>query len=116
MKAKLNEVGWEMFRHERQLLDTHSTILRFSDTAYDILSEVAQYPAFKDHEMAGFKDRLLLDIAYLNQEPTVKLMEGLHETAFRTSLGYSLYMPESSIGLHSPATLRDFTQVRGQQA
>jgi hypothetical protein len=84
-----------------------------SDTAYEILSEVAQYPAFKDHEMGGLKDRLLLDIAYLNQNPAVKLMEGLHETAYRTSLGYSLYMPESSIGLHSTAMLRAFTEVSG---
>jgi len=80
------------------------------DTAYEILSEAGQYPAFKDHELGGLKDRLLLDIAYLNQNPAVKLMEGLHETAYRTSLGYSLYMPESSVGLHSPAMLRDFAE------
>jgi len=79
------------------------------DTAYEILSEVAQYPAFKPHEMEGFKDRLLLEMAYLTQKPEVKMMEGLHEMAFRASLGFSLYMPESSIGLHSSETLKQFT-------
>ena len=82
-----------------------------SDTAYEILSEVAQYPAFKPHEMEGFKDRLLLEMAYLTQKPEVKMMEGLHEMAFRASLGFSLYMPESSIGLHSSETLKQFTTV-----
>ena len=86
--------------------------MHFSDTAYDILSEVAQYPAFKPHEMGGFKQKILLDSALLSQQPTVQLMEGLHEMAYRTTLGYSLYMPESCTHLHSPETLREFTEVR----
>lgn len=80
------------------------------DTALEVLAEVATAPAFKPWEVSDASPRLSLDLACLEQQPQVQLLEGLHKAAFRNTLGQSLYSPANRLGSHTPDMLAQFVQ------
>lgn len=80
------------------------------DTGIDFLREVATSPAFKPWEVAGLGERLGLDLAQLAAQPQVRLMEALHQAAFRTTLGRSLYIQPNRVPTINGATLTQFVQ------
>jgi ubiquinol-cytochrome c reductase core subunit 2 len=80
------------------------------DTALEFLGEVSSAPAFNAWELGELAGRMRLDLAHLEQQQQVRLMEALHSAAFRTGLGRSLYAPANRIGSYDQAALADFVQ------
>ena len=88
------------------------TFHSYSEAGVDILGDIVTRPAFKPWEVQDASSRLNLDLALLDQQPQVQLMEGLHKAAFRGTLGRSLYSPANRVGSHSPEMLYQFVKVR----
>lgn len=78
------------------------------DTAVEMLGHVATSPAFKPWEVAHANERLRLDLATFEQNPSAIMLEAVHQAAYRDTLGRSLYMPEFKIGSFSPDMLKSF--------
>jgi ubiquinol-cytochrome c reductase core subunit 2 len=80
------------------------------DTGLEYLQEVATSPAFKPWELSTLSERLDLDLAQLSTQPQARLMEALHQAAFRNTLGRSLYIQPNRIASFNGAMLSQFVQ------
>ena len=76
----------------------------------EALRQISTAPAFKEHEMASLLAKLKFDVASVMEQPGIKLLEMLHEAAYRNTLGRSLYAPEHLISSYSSEQLMGFLQ------
>lgn len=77
-----------------------------TDLAIDYLTDVVSSQAFKPWELKDVVPRLKLDLAQLPSSTLA--LELLHQAAFRSGLGNSLYAAPHKIGSHGTAQLQQF--------
>lgn len=65
-------------------------------------------PNWRDY--AGLKPRIQFDLACLNEQPNIKVIELLHSAAYRNTLGNSIYCPSSFLGSHTMDQVVEFMQ------
>jgi len=78
-----------------------------SEIGADYLADSVSNQAFKPWEVQRTLPRLKLELA--ERSGGAQAMELLHQAAFRSGLGNSLYCPSSKVGAHSSAQLSQFT-------
>ncbi|KAJ8931136.1 hypothetical protein NQ314_015990 [Rhamnusium bicolor] len=76
------------------------------EKALPFLTEVATQQVFKPWEVSDNSNRLLLEIA--TRPLQLRAIDLLHNAAFRTGLGNSLFIPKSQIGRISTETLQHY--------
>jgi len=67
-------------------------------------------PAYFDHEIAKVGKTLNYDLAVQQEQPTSRVFEALHQAAFRTNLGNSLYCPQHLTGSFTPELIQGFVE------
>jgi len=77
-----------------------------TDVAIDYLADVVSNQAFKPWELERSLPRLKLELA--QRSPASQVIELLHQAAFRSGLGNSLYCAPHKIGSHSTGALQSF--------
>lgn len=77
-----------------------------TDVAIDYLVDIVSNQMFKPWELADNLPRMKLDLAGLS--PATVASELLHQAAFRSGLGNSLYAAAGKVGSHKTDTLRQF--------
>lgn len=77
-----------------------------TDLAADYLCDVVSNQAFKPWELERNLPRMKLELATKN--PAADAVEMLHQAAFRSGLGNSLFCAPHKVGSHSPAQLQTF--------
>jgi len=81
-------------------------------TGVSLLSHVVTKPLFKPWEVDTLRHRVKLDLQLYHQDHAARLIEKLHRTAYRDTLGQSLYVHEDCIQSICPATLESFVDSR----
>ncbi|CAH1992282.1 unnamed protein product [Acanthoscelides obtectus] len=76
------------------------------EQALPFLTEVATKQVFKPWEVAELSNRLQLDIATRSLQ--IRTIDLLHNAAFRSGLGNSLFIPKNKIGKISSETLQHY--------
>lgn len=76
------------------------------DFAIDYFLDAIATPSFKPWELSDNSYRLAMEISELSNE--AKASELLHQAAYRSGLGNSLYSPVHMIGKHKPAIVESF--------
>ncbi|XP_018573227.1 cytochrome b-c1 complex subunit 2, mitochondrial [Anoplophora glabripennis] len=76
------------------------------EKALPFLTEVATQQVFKPWEISEITNRLLLDIA--TRPLQLRAIDLVHNAAFRSGLGNSLFIPKSQIGKISSETLQHY--------
>lgn len=76
------------------------------EKALPYLTEVATQQVFKPWEISDITNRLLLDIA--TRPLQLRAIDLVHNAAFRSGLGNSLFIPKSQIGKISSETLQHY--------
>ncbi|KAJ8915771.1 hypothetical protein NQ315_004583 [Exocentrus adspersus] len=76
------------------------------EKALPFLTEVATQQVFKPWEVSDITNRLLLDIA--TRPLQLRAIDLVHNAAFRSGLGNSLFIPKSQIGKISSETLQHY--------
>ncbi|VEN45844.1 unnamed protein product [Callosobruchus maculatus] len=76
------------------------------EQALPFLTEVATQQVFKPWELADLSNRLKLDIA--TRTLPIRTVDLLHNAAFRSGLGNSLFIPKNKIGKISSETLQHY--------
>lgn len=74
----------------------------------EYLGQASAAQAFKWWEIEDAVVRHKLDLAMLETQPDVQLMEALHRAAYRDGLGNGLFMPSHRLGTHGSDMLKDF--------
>jgi len=77
-----------------------------SDLALEYLTDVVSNQAFKHWELSNNLPRMKLEVA--TRSPATQAVELLHQAAFRSGLGNSLYCSPHKVGSHSTAALSSF--------
>ena len=77
-----------------------------TDLAADFLCDVVSNQAFKPWELERNLPRMKLELA--TKSPAADAVEMLHQAAFRSGLGNSLYCAPHKVGSHSTAALQTF--------
>jgi len=77
-----------------------------ANVAVEYLTDVVSNQAFKPWEVSRNVPNQKLEVASMS--PATQAMELLHQAAFRSGLGNSLYCPASKVGSHGPAQLGQF--------
>merc|ERR1712172_340948 len=77
-----------------------------TDLAADYLCDVVSNQSFKPWELERNVPRMKLELATKN--PAADAVEMLHQAAFRSGLGNSLYCAPHKVGSHSTAALQTF--------
>merc|ERR1712123_209168 len=77
-----------------------------TDIAVEYLTDVVSNQAFKTWELTRCAPRMKLELA--SASPATQAVELLHQAAFRTGLGNSLYSAPAKVGSHGPAQLGQF--------
>jgi len=77
-----------------------------TDVAAEYLLDCVGGQAFKPWELERNVGKIKLDLA--QRTPATQAVELLHQAAFRSGLGNSLYCPAHKVGSHSTATLQEF--------
>lgn len=77
-----------------------------TDLAIDYLADVVSNQAFKPWELERTVPRMKLELA--QRSPATQAVELLHEAAFRSGLGNSLYTAPHKVGSHNSATMQGF--------
>jgi len=81
------------------------------DESFDFLKDVSTAPAFKKWEIDELQGSLKIDLAILNQNPHLQMLELLHNAAFRNGLNKSLYAPDFMVGHYTPELLQEFVSA-----
>jgi len=76
------------------------------DLAMEYLADVVSSQMFKPWELGDSMPRMKVELALV--PPATLTTELLHQAAFRTGLGNSLYCPAHMVGKHGTATMKDF--------
>merc|ERR1712128_194363 len=77
-----------------------------TDIAVEYLTDVVSNQAFKTWELTRCAPRMKLELASVS--PATQAVELLHQAAFRSGLGNSLYSAPAKVGSHGPAQLGQF--------
>merc|ERR1712106_1160378 len=77
-----------------------------TDIAVEYLTDVVSNQAFKTWELIRCAPRMKLELA--SASPATQAVELLHQAAFRSGLGNSLYSAPAKVGSHGPAQLGQF--------
>merc|ERR1712123_468108 len=77
-----------------------------TDIAVEYLTDVVSNQAFKTWELTRCAPRMKLELA--SASPATQALELLHQAAFRSGLGNSLYSAPAKVGSHGPAQLGQF--------
>merc|ERR1711892_364819 len=77
-----------------------------TDIAVEYLPDVVSNQAFKTWELTRCAPRMKLELA--SASPATQAVELLHQAAFRSGLGNSLYSAPAKVGSHGPAQLGQF--------
>lgn len=77
-----------------------------TDLLIDYLTDMVSNQAFKQWELERNLPRLKLELA--QKGAAVEVIELLHQVAFRSGLGNSLYCPPTKVGSHNSAALQSF--------
>merc|ERR1712123_338014 len=77
-----------------------------TDVAVEYLTDVVSNQAFKTWELTRCAPRMKLELA--SASPATQAVELLHQAAFRSGLGNSLYSAPAKVGSHGPAQLGQF--------
>jgi len=77
-----------------------------TDVAVEYLTDVVSNQAFKPWELSRSAPQLKLELA--TRSPATQAVELLHQAAFRSGLGNSLYCAPGKVGSHGPAQLSQF--------
>lgn len=77
-----------------------------TDLAADFLCDVVSNQAFKPWELERNLPRMKLELA--TKSPAADAVEMLHQAAFRSGLGNSLYCAPHKVGSHNTAALQTF--------
>jgi len=77
-----------------------------TDVAAEYLLDSVGGQTFKPWELGRNVGRIKLDLA--QRTPATQAVELLHQAAFRSGLGNSLFCPSHKVGTHSTATLQEF--------
>merc|ERR1712212_275629 len=77
-----------------------------TDVAIEYLADVVSNQAFKPWELSRSVPRMKLELA--SSSPATQAVELLHQAAFRSGLGNSLYSSQARVGSHGTAQLSQF--------
>jgi len=77
-----------------------------TDVAIEYLTDVVSNQAFKPWELSRSVPRMKLELA--STSPATQAVELLHQAAFRSGLGNSLYSSPARVGSHGTAQLSQF--------
>jgi len=77
-----------------------------ADIALEYLADAVSNQAFKPWELGNTQGRMKLELG--QKSPATEALELLHQAAFRSGLGNSLYTAPHKVGSHSPASLQEF--------
>jgi len=77
-----------------------------ADIALEFLTDAVSNAAFKPWEVSGVAGRMKLELAQRDQ--ATQAVELLHEAAFRSGLGNSLFCAPHRVGSHGPTALQGF--------
>jgi len=77
-----------------------------TDLAIDYLADVVSNQTFKPWELEKNTPRMKVEIA--QRSPASQAVELLHQAAFRSGLGNSLFCPPHKVGSHGTAVLQSF--------
>merc|ERR1712055_1242632 len=77
-----------------------------TDVAIEYLADVVSNQAFKPWELSRSVPRMKLELA--SSSPATQAVELLHQAAFRSGLGNSLYSSPARVGSHGTAQLSQF--------
>eukprot|EP00092_Neocalanus_flemingeri_P004105 GFUD01004417.1.p1 GENE.GFUD01004417.1~~GFUD01004417.1.p1 ORF type:complete len:447 (-),score=104.56 GFUD01004417.1:452-1792(-) len=77
-----------------------------TDIAVEYLTDVVSNQAFKPWELERSSPRMKLELA--SRSPATQAVELLHQAAFRSGLGNSLYAAPNKVGSHGTAQLSQF--------
>jgi len=78
-----------------------------TDLAAELLADVVAGQSFKPWEVERSLPRIKLELA--QRSPASQAVELVHQAAYRTGLGNSLYCPGHKVGAHGTAALMGFT-------
>lgn len=110
LSRNLNQIGAELTvtsnREETvYLLETTRNNL---SRGVDVLAEIVSRPELHHWEITDAKERLKFDLDVLDQKPELRVMELLHQAAFRNGLSRSLYAPRYNMGNLNSELLNEF--------
>lgn len=110
LSRNLNQIGAELTVSSNReetvyLLETTRNNL---SRGVDILAEIVSRPELRHWEISDAKERLKFDLDVLDQKPELKVMELLHQAAFRNGLSRSLYAPRYNMGNLGSELLAEF--------
>ena len=77
-----------------------------AEVGVDYLTDSVSNSVYKPWEVERSLPRLKLDLA--TRSPATQALELLHQAAFRTGLGNSLYSPGHKVGSHGTAVINQF--------
>ena len=80
-----------------------------SDIGLEYLTDSVSNSVYKPWEVQRTIPRMKLELA--TRSPATQAMELLHEAAFRSGLGNSLYCPSSKVGSHATAAINQFNYL-----
>ncbi|XP_050390853.2 cytochrome b-c1 complex subunit 2, mitochondrial isoform X2 [Patella vulgata] len=81
------------------------------DSTIKFLRDITTAPAFKKWEVAKLGEKLEIDLAAFYQQHAARSFDLLHQAAFRSTLGRSLYCPEVTLGRISSEQLLNYVQT-----
>ena len=85
---------------------TVESTLNHIEEAMKFLQDAATLQLFKPWELTDILPRLKYDLARVPDQ--VRAIELLHQAAYRTGLGNSIYCPKHQVGKHSSETLQHY--------
>merc|ERR1712112_676467 len=109
MVRNLQQVGGNMSctQGREHTLYAVQTTRDVSDIGLEYLTDSVSNSLYKPWEVQRTLPRMKLELA--TRSPATQAMELLHEAAFRSGLGISLYCPSSKVGSHGTAAINQFT-------
>jgi len=109
MVRNLQQVGGNMSctQGREHTLYAVQTTRDVSDIGLEYLTDSVSNSLYKPWEVQRTLPRMKLELA--TRSPATQAMELLHEAAFRSGLGNSLYCPSSKVGSHGTAAINQFT-------
>lgn len=110
LSRNLNQIGAELTVTDNReetvyLLETTRNNL---SRGVDILAEIISRPELRRWECEDASDRLKLDLDIYDQKPELKIVDMLHQAAFRNGLNRSLYAPRFNLGNLNFELLADY--------
>jgi len=78
------------------------------DVGVQYLSDVTTAPDIRHWELPHAKQMVQLDLAFLEDQPEIRLIEAVHKAAYRNTLGNSLYVNPLRLGSITPQQIEEY--------